>query len=173
MMVRMMFARTVGTPNSTPDATTCSSHQAAGRFAGPLQLLDSGLFPDHLPFRDLAGNVRFELIGSRTAHQRTEIEDLFGYARASEQLLHRFVRLLNHHGRRAGRKGEPVPTRDVVTGHARFGEGRDIGEHGVALRRGDGDGLEFAHLNLTFRTSSNTNSTSPARKPVTAAGVLR
>src|SRR6516165_2580803 len=75
MMVRMMFARTVGTPNSTPDATTCSSHQAAGRFAGPLQLLDSGLFPDHLPFRDLAANVRFELIGSRAVDQRTEIED--------------------------------------------------------------------------------------------------
>src|SRR5215469_3444313 len=118
--------------------------------AGPLQLLDSGLFPDHLPFRDLAGNVRLELIGSRAAHQGTEIEELFGYALAPEQLLHRFVRLLHDHGRRAGRTGEPVPTRDVVTGHARFGEGRDVGEHGVALRRGDGDGLEFAHLNLTL-----------------------
>src|SRR5215469_5369548 len=89
MTVRIMFARAVGTPNSTPDAMTCSSHQAAGRCTSPLQLLDSRLFPDHLPFRDLAGNMPFELIWSRAADQRTQIEDLFGDALACEQLLHR------------------------------------------------------------------------------------
>src|SRR5262249_48782103 len=117
---------------------------------GSLQLIDPRLFPNALPLRNLARNMGFELIGTRAADQRTEIEDLLGYALAPEQLLHRFVRLLHDRGRRADRKGEPVPTRDIVTGHARFGEGRDIGEHGVALRRGDGDGLQFAHLDLTL-----------------------
>src|SRR5215469_2957991 len=98
---------------------------------GLLQLLDSRLFPDHLPFRDLAGNMRFELIRSRAADQRTQIEDLFGDALASEQLLHRLIRLVHDRGRRAGRKGEPVPTSDIVAGHARLGEGGTSGSMGL------------------------------------------
>src|SRR5262249_60274620 len=95
-------------------------------------------------------DMGFELIGGRAAGQRTQIEDLFGDTLASEQLLHRFIRLVHDRGRRAGRKGEPVPTRDIVAEHARFGEGGDVGEHGVALRRGDRDGVEFADVDVAL-----------------------
>src|SRR5262249_25044255 len=90
---------------------------------GPLQLLDPRLFPDALPLRNLARNMGFELIGGRAAGQRTQIEDLFGDTLASEQLLHCFIHLVHDRGRRAGRKGEPVPPRDIVAGPAGFGEG--------------------------------------------------
>src|SRR5256885_1471912 len=128
-----------------PRPTMAASITNQGRSA--LLGLDAGLPDVPRPLRDLALDVRAELIRA----QRRRVDAEGGEARLEIRFVHarrdRVVDPADRRARRPRRGDQAVPQHDFVAGDF-FADGRDVGRERRALRRGHAQGLQLAALDL-------------------------
>src|SRR5436853_4064043 len=128
-----------------PRPTMAASITNQGRSA--LLGLDAGLPDVPRPLRDLALDVRAELIRA----QRRRVDAEGSEARLEIRLVHirrdRVVDPADCRARRPRRGDQAVPQHDFVAGDL-LADGRDVWRERRALRRGHAQGLQLAALDL-------------------------